>query len=314
MKTFEQFVNEKTSFSQMKKDSKTKEYKEVSQAINNAEEVADIWNMLDPKMFKFTESEFEDIFDEWFNNQMRYDSVADFSRNAFWEDAHSLYLHLLPYVSESVVNEASQEAYTLHRLADNPGEEVAAEFLASNNIDLELLAKAIQQGTINKYELRDVVNGSAPKSKIKRFLKEFTNESLVTETVYHPYDFTGMWAQKLGMTREEYITHFASMTMGIDEADSTDARGKSFKVKGASFTYTERGRFYGVYLYDEPKLANVQWRAKLRTVVEATEFLALNGVDMEVPRDYNEIELDKICKALSKQKIVCDHDMEFDAS
>ena len=314
MKTFEQFVNEKTSFSQMKKDSKTKEYKEVSQAINNAEEVADIWNMLDPKMFKFTESEFEDIFDEWFNNQMRYDSVADFSRNAFWEDAHSLYLHLLPYVSESVVNEASQEAYTLHRLADNPGEEVAAEFLASNNIDLELLAKAIQQGTINKYELRDVVNGSAPKSKIKRFLKEFTNESLVTETVYHPYDFTGMWAQKLGMTREEYITHFASMTMGIDEADSTDARGKSFKVKGASFTYTERGRFYGVYLYDEPKVANIQWRAKLRTVVEATEFLALNGVDMEVPRDYNEIELDKICKALSKQKIVCDHDMEFDAS
>ena len=103
---YESVVNEKTSFSQMKKDSKTKEYKEVSQAINNAEEVADIWNMLDPKMFKFTESEFEDIFDDWWNNISRYDSVADFSRNAYWEDAHSLYLHLLPYVSESVVTEA----------------------------------------------------------------------------------------------------------------------------------------------------------------------------------------------------------------
>ena len=40
-KVYEQLVNEKTSFSQMKKDSKTKEYKEVSQAINNAEEVGD---------------------------------------------------------------------------------------------------------------------------------------------------------------------------------------------------------------------------------------------------------------------------------
>jgi len=98
VRLFEQFVSEKTSFSQMKKDSKTKEYKEVSQAINNAEEVADIWNMLDPKMFKFTESEFEDIFDDWWNNISRYDSVADFSRNAFWEDVHSLYLHLLPHV------------------------------------------------------------------------------------------------------------------------------------------------------------------------------------------------------------------------
>lgn len=96
----ESTVNEKTSFSQMKKDIKTKEYKEVSQAIDNAEEVSDIWNMLDPKMFKFTESEFEDIFDEWWNNITRYDSISDFSRNAFMEDVHSLYLHLLPY-SES---------------------------------------------------------------------------------------------------------------------------------------------------------------------------------------------------------------------
>ena len=108
-KVYEQLVNEKTSFSQMKKDSKTKEYKEVSQAINNAEEVGDIWNMLDPKMFKFKESEFEDIFHDWWNNISSYDSIADFSRNATWEDAHSLYLHLLPHVSESAVTEAKVE-------------------------------------------------------------------------------------------------------------------------------------------------------------------------------------------------------------
>ena len=216
---------------------------------------------------------------------------------------------------ESVVNEASVQAYALHMMADKVGQEVAGEFLANNNIDLVLLTKAIRQGTISKYELRDIVNGTAPKAKIKRFLKEFINES-VSEEVYHPYDFLGMWAQKLGMTREEYIAHFGTPTIGsgIDEAKATDVHGKSFDVKGVRFTYNDRGRFYGVYLYDVAKTSNVQWRAKLRTEAEAIEFLALNGIEMEVPYRYDENELDKICKALAKQRIVCDHDMEFDAS
>ena len=102
----ESVVTEKTSFSQMKKDSKTKEYKEISNALrDDTEEVSDIWDMLDPKMFKFTESEFEDIFHEWWNTQY-YDSLEDFCRNGSFEDAHSLYLHLLPHVAESVVTEA----------------------------------------------------------------------------------------------------------------------------------------------------------------------------------------------------------------
>lgn len=101
----ESVVTESASPSQMKKDIKTKEYKEISSAIDRAEEVSDIWNMLDPKMFKFTESEFEDIFGEWWNAQTGYDSLGDFSRNAMMKDAHSLYLHLLPYVTESSVNE-----------------------------------------------------------------------------------------------------------------------------------------------------------------------------------------------------------------
>ena len=138
---YSEFINEKTSFSQMKKDSKTKEYKEVSQAINNAEEVGDIWNMLDPKMFKFKESEFEDIFDVWWNNNTSYDSIADFSRNASWEDAHSLYLHLLPHVSESVTEETP----------------VNEEYIELMQIDepLEMLKQAWEQwrkGPMTEYE------------------------------------------------------------------------------------------------------------------------------------------------------------------
>ena len=100
----ESLVIEKLSLSEIKKIIKTKEYKEVAQALQDVQEVSDIWNMLDPKMFEFTEDEFEDIFNEWWNDQS-YDSLREFSTGGSTEDAISLYKHLLPYLVESVVNE-----------------------------------------------------------------------------------------------------------------------------------------------------------------------------------------------------------------
>ena len=63
-------------------------------------------------------------------------------------------------------------------MAGNIGQSTAEEFLANNSVDLELLTKAIQQGTINQYELRDVINGSAHPSKIKAFNDEFVTGSI----------------------------------------------------------------------------------------------------------------------------------------
>jgi len=79
------------------------------------------------------------------------------------------------------VNE-NTDAYALHRLADNVGQSVAEEFLMNHNVDLKLLAKAVQQKTINKYEVRDVINNTAHKFKIKQFMDEFVKES-VNESV-----------------------------------------------------------------------------------------------------------------------------------
>ena len=76
------------------------------------------------------------------------------------------------------VNEASEDAYALHRLANNVGQETAEEFLSNHNVDLELLAKAVQQKVINKYEIRDIVQGKAGASKVKNFIKDFVNESV----------------------------------------------------------------------------------------------------------------------------------------
>ena len=138
------------------------------------------------------------------------------------------------------------------------------------------------------------------------------NES---EIIYNQFDFEGMWAQKLGMTREEYVAHFATMTAGVDEAKLKDVKGKQFEVKGANFTYVEQtGRFYGLYLYDVAKTSNVADRLKLSSMTDANEFLALHGITEQLPYRYDEKELDVICKKLAKQGIACDHNDNFDVS
>jgi len=88
-----------------------------------------------------------------------------------------------------------------------------------------------------------------------------------------------------------------------------------FTVKGANFTYTEQGgMFYGVYLYDVPATANVQWREKIRSADEATKWLQSLGIQETVPRRYDEGTLDKIVMILKNKGIVADHDDFFDVS
>jgi len=83
--------------------------------------------------------------------------------------------------SEPVELEESRDAYTLHRLANNVGQSAANDFLEDNNVDIKSLAKAIQQKTIDKYTLRDIVKGTADKSTIKKFKKDFVSEQDVNE-------------------------------------------------------------------------------------------------------------------------------------
>jgi len=64
------------------------------------------------------------------------------------------------------------DAYTLSMLADRVGLGPAEEFLNDNSIDLEAAKKAIQLGRINKYDLRDVVKGTAAKSVVKKIMKQ----------------------------------------------------------------------------------------------------------------------------------------------
>ena len=79
---------------------------------------------------------------------------------------------------EQFLNESSisTDGYALNRLADDQvGGVPATEFQEEHNLDLDALTRAIvHTKKITRYELRDIIKGTAPKSKIKKFLKEFS--------------------------------------------------------------------------------------------------------------------------------------------
>jgi hypothetical protein len=77
------------------------------------------------------------------------------------------------FVSESNI---SKEGYALNRLADDQvGGVPATEFQEEHNLDLDAIKRAIiHTEELTRYELRDIIKGTAPKSKIKRFLKEYS--------------------------------------------------------------------------------------------------------------------------------------------
>lgn len=85
-------------------------------------------------------------------------------------------LDLRRIIQEEVQKVLSEnlDAYSLSRLANNVGTGPAEEFLAQYpDLDLDLIAKAITQKQIDKYELRDIVRGDAHKFKVKQFMKKF---------------------------------------------------------------------------------------------------------------------------------------------
>lgn len=79
---------------------------------------------------------------------------------------------------EQFLNESSisKDGYALNRLADDQvGGVPATEFQEEHNLDLDALKRAITHTKeITRYELRDIIKGTASKSKIKKFLKEFS--------------------------------------------------------------------------------------------------------------------------------------------
>lgn len=110
--TFESFINKSQFNNKLNESSLNKPrlkvmadkklYKELSQALKGATEIEDIWNQLDPKMFKVELDKFENIFNSWWNSNNSYDSISDFAKNATAEDVESLLIHILFSIHKSV--------------------------------------------------------------------------------------------------------------------------------------------------------------------------------------------------------------------
>ena len=99
-----------------------------------------------------------------------------------------------------------------------------------------------------------------------------------------------------------------------EAANYKDRSGKSFKVKGINFVYTEqRNRFYGTGLYDVAKTANVSKRSKIG-LDDTNKLLKSMGIKNQVPAYYETDDLDKVCKELRKKGIVCDYGDYMDVS
>lgn len=102
IKLFENFIAEADELkdavnllSEAKVKTDNKSYRELSQAIDKADEVSDIWNQLDPKLFPMELEEFEDIFDKWWDaNASSYNTIKEFVKNATKSDVESLLAHI----------------------------------------------------------------------------------------------------------------------------------------------------------------------------------------------------------------------------
>lgn len=90
IKEFTQFVNE----AKIKADKKS--YNELSQAVDKADTVEDIWNQLDSKLFPIEFNEFEIMFEEWWESGavLKYETIKEFAKNATKSDVEGLLSHI----------------------------------------------------------------------------------------------------------------------------------------------------------------------------------------------------------------------------
>ena len=80
-------------------------------------------------------------------------------------------------------------------------------------------------------------------------------------------------------------------------------------VDKIQISYTDPGfRFYGMYLYKDGK------RDKISFNKEATEYLNDLGIDIQMPRMYEEDILDKIVDKLKGKGIEASHDAAMDTT
>ena len=164
----------------------------------------------------------------------------------------------------------------------------------------------LKQGTVRK-RLKIKDGEKIPLSKITKAISKI-------KKMKNPSEKNKKYLKALNLAKTlKTTTNVREMANELGYLNEEEMYG--FTVKGANFTYTEQGGlFYGVYLYDVPATANVQWREKIRSADDATKWLQSLGIQETVPRRYDTNTLDKIVIQLENKGIVANHDDFFDVS
>ena len=164
----------------------------------------------------------------------------------------------------------------------------------------------LKQGTVRK-RLKIKDGEKIPLSKITKAISKI-------KKMKNPSEKNKKYLKALNLAKTlKTTTNVREMANELGYLNEEEMYG--FTVKGANFTYTEQGGlFYGVYLYDVPATANVQWREKIRSADDATKWLQSLGIQEIVPRRYDTNTLDKIVMMLKNKGIMADHNDFFDVS
>ena len=123
-------------------------------------------------------------------------------------------------VDESV-NEESELAYLLRRMADVGGAE-ADEFLSNNKVSLHKIKLALRNNDFTKYDLKDVIQGKAASSinkKVMRRIKESVNE-----------------AQKVNPTSKKFLKGMKKIKV----------KGLGGYMPGVDYVYVDGDKYYFV--------------------------------------------------------------------
>ena len=169
------------------------------------------------------------------------------------------------------INESlSDDAYTLHRLASNVGTGTTEEFLSNHNLDIKLVANAIRQGVINKYELRDIILGNASKSKIKSFMKEYVSEAIDIDMVNTAYGFWG------------------TMSASHDEEQIETAIEDAITILTSRFKFTEEGAYNFLNSKWGRKLADEYLDGQHYNMVNAIEAFTSPSTYKKYAKQFNE--------------------------
>ena len=161
----------------------------------------------------------------------------------------------------------------------------------------------LKQGTVRK-RLKIKDGEKIPLSKITKAISKI-------KKMKNPSEKNKKYLKALNLAKTlKTTTNVREMANELGYLNEEENYQNLPKPDRINISYTDPGfRFYGMYLHKDGKRF-----AKISFEDRATKYLKGLGINMEIPRNYNEFTLDEIVGKLKEKGIEADYDAAFDPS